>query len=269
MKLPNYIEIETSRFCNRTCKWCPNDVLMNRRKQELLPWTLFEKIVRELSRYDYSGWLAFHNYNEPLTNARIVTELLHVHKYLPDAQTTIYTNGDLLSESLYASLSRACLSQMRVTLYPKDESEWKASRMRIEAWLERNPYLLERPWTSTNVRQGLAYHSDGKPEILIISPEIDLYYDRGGTIPWLSISERTFPCFLTSNSLSVDYLGNIKMCCNVVTGEPSHERYFLGNVKDLDLIKVWNSDRFEAIRKLHLVANWSTTEICRTCRQKL
>lgn len=269
MKLPHYIELETSRYCNRLCPWCPNKALKNRRSQELLPWMTFEKVIQDLRYHKYRGWLAFHNYNEPLSNPRILEEIEHAHHFLPGVSTTIYTNGDGLTEELFLSLKHTALSQIRVTLYPKISSEWEADRLRIETWLERRPYMASREWTTVNVRQGLAFQSKEDFDILIISPEVSRYYDRGSTVTWLSIEERQFPCHLTANSLSVDYKGNIKMCCNIVTGEPSHDGYFFGNVVDLDLIAVWNSNKFSQLRKLHAEANWSSSTICRTCRQKL
>jgi len=73
--LPRYVEVETSRRCNRSCAWCPNGEHTVRRRQELMDWTLFRRIVDELGALDYGGWLAFHNYNEPLANPRLHAEL--------------------------------------------------------------------------------------------------------------------------------------------------------------------------------------------------
>jgi hypothetical protein len=34
--LPSYMEVETSRRCNRTCQWCPNGEHNARRRQQLM-----------------------------------------------------------------------------------------------------------------------------------------------------------------------------------------------------------------------------------------
>ncbi|MCP4099447.1 MAG: radical SAM/SPASM domain-containing protein [Planctomycetaceae bacterium] len=269
MKLPNYVEVETSRYCNRMCEWCPNGLLKNRKQRDLLAWRLFEKVLVDLASHNYSGWLAFHNYNEPLANPRIISELIYANEVLPRAKKAIYTNGDKLSSALYSDLLNAEVGQIRVTLYPNEGEEQSANEERLYKWLERKKFLATRTWELATVRQGLGLISRGKVEMIIISPNIDGYYDRGGVIPWLSTKAREARCFLTSNSLSVDYLGDIKMCCNVVTGQQGHGQYVLGNVKDLDLIEVWNSPRFEEYRRLHLQANWSATPICITCKQQL
>jgi hypothetical protein len=75
--LPRCVEVETSRRCNRSCTWCPNGEHTERRRQELMDWTLFRRIVDELGTLRYGGWLAFHNYHEPLLNRRLMPERAH------------------------------------------------------------------------------------------------------------------------------------------------------------------------------------------------
>lgn len=269
MKLPNYIEIETSRYCNRKCEWCPNHVFENRTVQELMSWSDLERIVRCLSSSQYGGWLAFHNYNEPLANPRIVQEVELARERLPAAKLTIFTNGDRLTAELYSALVSAGLSQMRVTIYPKTTKCSEPSHATLWSWLARKRFLKSKNWKEVSARQGPALVHAGSPELILINPRVDRYYDRGGSIPTLSIENRTAPCLLTSNSLSVDYKGNIKMCCNVVTGNELHREYFLGNVQDRDLLEVWNSQAFDIMREHHKSADWSATPICKSCRQEI
>jgi radical SAM protein with 4Fe4S-binding SPASM domain len=268
MKLPKYIEVETSRFCNRLCEWCPNYSLGDRKVQEFLPWTALERIAGTLAKVNYDGWFAFHNYNEPLANPRIIAELSLISSMLPAARSTIFSNGDRLTAELYSDLVISGLSQMRVTIYPKDRRV-EPSHETLWAWLQRRPFLGDKNWKQIVARQGPALVHEGRPEILLISPNITGYYDRGGTVSWLSVEMRTEPCLLTAHSLSIDYRGNIKMCCNVVTGSESHNAYMVGNVRDDDILDVWSSPAFEAMRNRHAKADWSATPICRTCRQQL
>lgn len=269
MKLPRYVEVETSRYCNRQCEWCPNHPLGDRKVQEFLNWADLERVLYSLARVDYEGWFAFHNYNEPLANPRLLDELALVRALVPAAKPTVFTNGDRLTGKLYSDLVSAGLSQMRVTVYPKRWTGREPSHETLRAWLKRRAFLPDKFWTEVTARQGPALLYSGEPEIILISPRIDRYYDRGGTIPWLSVESRTTPCLLTASSLSIDYEGNIKMCCNVVTGNRAHRNYMLGNVRDNDIIDIWNSVRFETLRDRHARADWTDTSICKTCRQEL
>jgi MoaA/NifB/PqqE/SkfB family radical SAM enzyme len=269
MDLPRYIEMETSRFCNRRCVWCPNHLSGERGTQELMDWSTLQAVFQSLSRRRFQGWLAFHNYNEPLANPRIIQEVTSARGQLPQAGLTIYTNGDYLTAELFEGLRIAGLTEMRITIYPRNARNDIPSHALLWQWLDKRPFLRHGEWAEVAVRQGLALVIKKPVAITIISPEVNRYYDRGGTVPALSIAHRATPCFLTSHSLSIDYLGNIKMCCNIVTGHAPHEQYLLGNVRECDPIDVWNSPQFTDLRRHHQQAMWSKTPICMTCRQEI
>ena len=119
MALPRYVEVETSRRCNRTCGWCPNGEHTARRVQELMDWSLFTRMIEQLVDVDYGGFSAFHNYNEPLLSGRILDEVRHVKAQLRPAKPAIYTNGDVLDASLFGRLLDAGVAYLRVTRYPR------------------------------------------------------------------------------------------------------------------------------------------------------
>ncbi len=267
--IPNYIEIETSSLCNRRCKWCPNYVVHGRSKQQLMPWSFFSKALYSLSSCNYDGWLAFHNYNEPLANPRIFEELRFARAVLNNAKIAIYTNGDYLSSDKFNRLVSLKIKQVRVTIYPIEKNMGQYSHENLWRWINKRSFLKIFEWDEELVRQGAALICNGDFEIILISPCIDNYYDRGGIIPFLSIEKRTKPCFLTSNSLSIDYMGQIKMCCNVVSNYDKHQQYILGNTQDNDILEVWNSNSFNIIRSCHKNSDWSNTDICRYCRQEI
>jgi hypothetical protein len=269
MRLPKYIEIETSRFCNRQCDWCPNHVLKDRTVEELMPWPIYESVITSLSSRDYCGWLAFHNYNEPLANPRLVEEVTFARQHIKGARLTVYTNGDYLNSKLLDALTSAGLSEMRITLYPRTTNHSAATHETLWEWLRRRNILAAKEWREIIVRQGPALELTGSPSMLLINPDVDRYYDRGGILPTLSIAQRTKPCFMTSHSISIDYAGNIKMCCNVVARHSSHRPYLIDNVMDSDVIEIWNSQQFESLRQCHMKSDWSTTPICRGCRQEI
>lgn len=269
MDLPKYIEIETSRFCNRRCHWCPNSVLKDRTTQELMEWSAFQKVVHSLASRNYQGWLAFHNYNEPLANPRLIEELRFARRNLAGARLTVYTNGDFLTDVLFTLLKSAGLSQMRITRYPQDGEVGEPSCKALWDWVKSKAFLDLGSWKEALLRQGPALVNEGPPELLLISPRIGQYYDRGGILPFLSAEHRKTPCFLTSNSLSIDFKGNIKMCCNVTAAHAAHSPYIWGNINDDDPVAVWNSAQFNSCRARHTKSDWSETPICRTCRQEI
>jgi radical SAM protein with 4Fe4S-binding SPASM domain len=234
-----------------------------------MDWAIFQAVIQCLARRDYEGWLAFHNYNEPLANPRITEEVAYARNCLARARLTVFTNGDYLTAEMYEGLAAAGLTQMRITVYPRSGEDPTPSHERLWRWVDKRTFLRGAEWSETVVRQGPALILEQPVEIELISPDVSRYYDRGGTLPTLSLAARVSPCHLTSHSLSIDYRGDVKMCCNIVTGHSGHEPYFFGNVRERDPIETWDSPRFAEIRRLHGRAQWSATPVCATCRQEI
>jgi len=270
--MPRYIEIETSRYCNRSCLWCPNSVIRDRHEQELMEWSLYADLIRQLTEVDYDGWLAFHNYNEPLANPRLKREICFAKGSLPNVKLAIYTNGDLLSDNIYEYLCSIEVSEIRITRYPNSHNLKQLEKHDVNQlykWIEKKYFLKSLDWKYVKARQGDTLECYSPVKIRIIAPDVNNYYDRGGIISHLSARGRSKPCKLTHHSLSVDYLGNVKMCCNVLSSNPEHFPYIVGNVCKDRLFDIWNNDFFQKVRKLHASSNWSETPICESCIQDI
>jgi hypothetical protein len=130
----------------------------------------------------YGGWLANHNYNEPLLNLRVFEELAHVRAVLPQAKPAIYTNGDVLREPMLARLLDAGVRYLRVTRYPH-RPETPATFEALHTWARRAG-LAGWPWEQRTVRQGLALVREiGETKIEVIGPNIiGTYNNRGGSV---------------------------------------------------------------------------------------
>jgi hypothetical protein len=269
--MPLFVELETSRYCNRTCPWCPNGSHRLRREQELMPWPLFLRIVAQLGELGYAGSLALHNYNEPLANPRLLDELHEIAGRVPQARTSIFTNGDLLDTRMFERLVDAHIAHLRVTLYPALGAVGEADRRgSIRDWLRRKPFLAALDWAFVAVRPGdAARASVGRLALEIIRPDVRRYDSRGGTVAILQGGTRTMPCFLTRDSAAIDYRGRLKMCCNVYSGLPEHDSYIIGSLVEEPLLALWTSPRLQALRTAHAAANWKLSPICRGCRLAL
>jgi hypothetical protein len=270
--LPRYVEVETSRRCNRTCVWCPNAEHDARRVQQLMDWDLFRRVVDELGRLDYGGWLAFHNYNEPLLNRRILDEIGYVREAVPAARPAIYSNGDVLDYALFHRLVTAGVGYIRVTRYPR-RADTPPSYDTIKTWLRRTGLVDEYGWQYTPVRQGLAAVLDtGRWKAEVISPGIaGAYNNRGGvvtTLPMLTMP-RVEPCLMTATSAVIDYRGRMKMCCCVYPEAPAHAGYVVGDLHTASFTQLWDSARMNAYRAAHARADWSLSPACATCVQPL
>lgn len=269
-EMPRYIELETSRYCNRACCWCPNSVFAERRTQELMRWDLFNKIVADLGSLTFAGWLALHNYNEPLANPRIIDELRVVRTLVPQAKPSIFTNGDFLDICVAESLAQCGVAYLRVTLYPGRAGDTTPSEMHIRRYLAARNFDGIGTWDLHAVRQGVACVTHLREmQIEIIRPNIHSYNYRGGMTQLDLASNRISPCAMTTHSAAIDYLGRFKMCCNVFLGSPKHQEYALGDLQTSGFLDLWSSPRMQQLRASHLKADWSSSPICANCSHEL
>nr|WP_232236423.1 radical SAM/SPASM domain-containing protein [Nocardia sp. BMG51109] len=270
--LLRYVEIETSRKCNRTCTWCPNGEHPVRRTQDLMPWHVYTSIVDQLGALGFSGWLAFHNYNEPLLNGRLTDEIDYAVRRVPDTKPAIYSNGDVLRRDLFDRLVDVGVEYLRITRYPH-RADTPASFGAIQKWLRQAGLTDRYPWQFRTVRQGLAAEAEtGKLRIEIISPQIlDTYNNRGGSVTTLplAVTVRTAPCLMTATSATIDYRGRMKMCCCVYPESASHARYVVGDLARSTFRQLWSSPQMDAYRSAHASADWSLSPACRSCTQRL
>jgi len=234
-----------------------------------MDWSVFCRIVDSLHFANYDGWFAFHNYNEPLYNERLLDEIAVVRERLPQAKPCIYTNGDRLDAEMHQKLCSLGVRNIRVTLYTSAQKSNKPSFSPIWEWLTYKDLDKVGNWQESLARQGLALEVLDECHTQVILPDLSKYYDRGGIISSLSTQARMKPCYLTSNSMAIDYKGHIKMCCNVVEARDDHKAFILGNAATDELMSIWRSDTLERMRALHLRAQWASTPICQKCRQEV
>lgn len=272
--LPRYVEVETSRRCNRTCAWCPNGEHDVRRTQQAMDWDVFRRVVDELGGLGYAGFLAFHNYNEPLLNRRILDEIGYVRAVAPEARPAIYSNGDVLDVALFRRLVDAGVAYLRVTRYPRT-ADTPASFDAVRAWLRRAGLSDEAPWRFEPLRQGLAAVAELPTcRVEVISPQIETAYNhRGGAVTTLPVlvRRRIEPCLMTATSAVIDYLGRLKMCCCVYPEAPAHAGYVIGSLADgaSSFLDLWGSAQMNAYRLAHARADWSLSPACASCVQPL
>jgi hypothetical protein len=237
-----------------------------------MDWHLFRRVIDELGSLEYGGWLAFHNYNEPLLNARILAEIGYVQATIPAARPAIYSNGDVVNGALFHRLIAAGVRYIRITRYPR-HADTAPSYDTITAWLRRAGLVDEYPWTLRPVRQGLGAVVDtGDWKAEVIAPAItSAYNNRGGSVTTLPVlaRQRTEPCLMTATSAVIDYRGRMKMCCCVYPEAPAHAGYVIGDLHTATFSDLWDSAQMNAYRAAHERADWSLSPACATCVQPL
>ena len=99
---PTVVEIEINSQCNMACSYCPNSV-DERIEQGEMDEKLYNKIIDDLSSFNYTGRLAFDFYNEPMLAKNFDEYISIARKKLPDAFIEIYSNGTRINSPDRAS----------------------------------------------------------------------------------------------------------------------------------------------------------------------
>jgi radical SAM protein with 4Fe4S-binding SPASM domain len=233
------IFIETITACNRRCSYCPNSkfdrgLIENTKKMEP---GLFYKIIDELSRLRWSGYIEPHSYGEPLLDNRLLSFVSYIKNKLPSSTIQLFTNGDFLTVDLYKELIKTGVRQFYITQH--------------------------LPELSGNVKKVLDYRKEyGDGKVLLLCFRRDKLNNRGGSVE-VEGAVAIKKCKWPLHSIGVDYAGNVLFCCN---------DYFstvkLGNINSERLIDIWNKPYYKKLRK-EVKKGIFELEICKKCKYQL
>lgn len=136
-KFVNVVNLETSAYCNRKCRYCPMAFI--EREQDYIKEEVFRKIILELEQIRYRGHISLCLYNEPFFDEKIIHRISYIKKKLPDCYIKLNSNGDKLSEEMLAAAWSAGLNQVLVTLHasPNGHYEDDDREKAIELFLDK------------------------------------------------------------------------------------------------------------------------------------
>lgn len=121
LKKMKRVTIETSNLCPFTHhKKCPAQHIT---EKQTLPLPTIMDILQTLQWWDYKGQIAWHVYNEPMVDPRLMFFVMEAHRLLPMSELFIYTNGWNLTETLCGEMIDAGVSRWMITSYSAVEDQ--------------------------------------------------------------------------------------------------------------------------------------------------
>jgi len=261
--LPNFIELETSTYCNRKCSWCPNSKYKRGQLKEFIDFNLFTKIIDDLAKIDYDGQLALHNYNEPLLDPNLYKYLKIIRIKIPKAKIVIFTNGDYLTKNVFKKLEKNGVFSICISLHGAiGNDNYKKLLFDNLKKIGKEHYKLK----DISDVFGRKYKID-LPDIEIIYyiPDPKMMTSRGGIIKNLVKNNKNSFCFLPFSSSAIDYSGNMKICCEIYPENNLHKKIgLIGSLKKNSFSDLWFSNKYNLLRKNFLLKNISNP-ICSQC----
>jgi radical SAM protein with 4Fe4S-binding SPASM domain len=234
-KLERFIEVdvETNSHCNRACSICPRSV--SPKEEGIMDIGLYKILISQLSSIGFKGRFSPVFYNEPLLDHRLPQLVDHAHRNLPDAEFIIYTNGSLLSSDKAKQLLDAGACGITVSQYeknlPKDDAKVALGAL-PSRYLKKIRYRIMTDDMTLSTRGGLV---DVKNPIFKTS------------------------CFQSSVTMTIDFKGNVLLCCNDYGA-----KHIFGNIGEKHVLDIWNSSDFKVLRKSLRSGNFDI-DLCKTC----
>ncbi|MBT8720404.1 SPASM domain-containing protein [Brachyspira hyodysenteriae] len=227
----NIVSVEISTYCNRKCHYCPNKDYDT--PKEFMQWNVFEHIIEELKKIDYTGLFCYHRFNEPLFDDRLAEFSKYVSLHLPKATQVLISNGDILNIEKAIQLSEAGIDKFVVTVHDKNP--------------ERN---LERLKPVKKILK----------EKMRLQTSNEIYLaNRGGAVDIEKEDRKTnFKKCPDIRSLIITKDGDITLCC-----QDYFKKYVMGNVMEKSILDIWNS--YKDIREKLLKYNIAELPICKVC----
>lgn len=269
MRLPGFIEVELGSFCNRRCGWCPNAFSERGQTRNEMKDSTWAALLDSLSAARFAGWFAFHNYNEPLADPRLLERVADARERLPHAKLELHTNGDFLDRLMLDALAGLGVELVRVTLYPSNEKAFDPPEpFRARRFLERLGLSDGRNELRKDTKLELSA-TLGETTLVVRVPDIARYSTRAGEAPLeglRSTPKRTTPCLLPFHSAAIDCLGQLKLCCHVFdTTKPDAKPYVIGNVEETPFTELWSGPRLTALRRQLMRADFTGLSACAGC----
>jgi len=217
---PESIQIQTIDYCNRKCKWCPNSK-MQKDINNVMPDTIFDKILNDLKSVDYKGAIHLYLMGEPLFDKNIVEKIGKTRLTFPGNTIFISTNGDCLSENLIKAMFDAGITWIGVSHYD-----------------DKNKYLLKLTDKYLNV----VHTTLGDLRMT--------FYNRAGHSPGIACIDAKPMCNWVFNKAYINYKGDVILCCS----DYDYEIVF-GNIIDTAFGDIYNNDHYNDYRKAHETGN--------------
>ena len=251
------VEIELQNYCNRQCAWCPNTVYKRDKYQEM-PEELFLKIIKELTEQNFqykvtktsANYVSFNRFSEPMFNIDLLKKRVNQAIAInSDLQYLINTNGDFLSREALDGLH---LDKLNIMDYDNKGFEYWEKRLAelgvmivSENRDTGNIVGIHNTIGKVNVEVDWAKNAQLENRAGFLGE--DIFYEEDGEqhkLEWRNGKGRRYiECFEPMYYSSIDWNGNVMLCCHYRSDNPEHKDMILGNVKNNTLTEILTGEK--------------------------
>lgn len=278
MILPNEIILETTNYCNLSCKYChfhgPNAVCD--REKGFITEKIWKKVIDEIGSWEKNCTLITHGAGEPMLYKDLDKLLVYAKKF-KNLFVGFMTNGMLLDEDYIKFLFDIDLDWISFSIDgtdPELHGEYRkgSDLSKIESNLynfidmkksknRKNPLILLNMVVYPGFEHEKSKFIDkwiNKVNKITLSK----FRPLGSRKLW-DENECNFafkPCKLLENQMVISYDGNVGLCC-----EDIFLNVNLGNVLTNKVADIYNCEKIEDIRQAHNDGNLNNLILCSDC----
>lgn len=269
--IPKCIDIGTTNLCNASCIMCPHTKLKNFGTMDM---ELYKKIIDNCERLEIKD-VVLSFFGEPLLDKLIFERIKYAKS--KGLRVSFYSNGSLINKENAEKLIESRLDSITISLdgstkdtYEKirkglnfdivDKNVERLSQMRIEV----NLVLVELEENKKDIKKFYKKWKDKVHSVNIINMR-----NWGGTIDkqttkdsFNNNNKNRKPCAFLWNKLVVDWNGDVVLCCD----DWNHST-ILGNLNNQTIEEVWNGEKLNYIRQLHMEGSFNRIPLCSKCNK--
>lgn len=248
------IEIELFNYCNRKCVWCPNNFINRKDIYHLLNVKHLMPLLKELQQANYSGYISFSRYNEPMSQIDLFKSRLQLIKdMVPQATLVSNTNGDYLTrENLHGLL----IDELTVMDYDNKGLAYCLGRL-MGCGCTIDKITSKFIYAHLNTMK-ILYYIDWQKYAQI--------NDRGGSLIQYSILKRNRECYEPQYFVGINYDGTVSPCCNIRNDIQEHKDYIMGWLEEKSLYEIINSKKYKEFVNMCAAAFYEEGSPCYYCQ---
>ena len=264
---PEYFLIQTISLCNATCTICPYRETVAIQKQGRMEMSLFKRIIDEAFLFQKNvRQIMPYLMNEPLMDKTLVEKIHYIRHKIPDVNIHLVTNGILLDKKLGERLLSSPINSIKISVLGHREKTYQkvmgvAGYQKIIKRIDRftQMALHQKGYDSVSIcftnTPGFVSESEieeasdfwkarGVKHEIINHP-----ISRGGNVNILNAphheSIRGCNSIWRDKMIHILFNGDVVLCCM-----DWRRKVILGNVSSQSIEKIWNSKKYEAVRKI-------------------
>lgn len=291
---PLVVQLQTHSYCNGRCAICPYPTASKMLSHGFMDRGLFDKIADELAAEQSPPAVIFALHNEPLLDARIFDCVRYLKSKRAETYCILPTNGELLDKFEPNRIAASGLDHLVFSLnaHSKETYDQINTGLDFEKVMGNLHAAVVNPSLKDKIEIRFALNEKNAPEIHEareywkkqgVRTKLAGITNRAGALagyesfqmagtaragqPALRTWKRlmaglrgTIGCDLPFFQMNILFNGDVILCCH-----DWRRANIVGNVAAQSLKAVWNSDKFNEIRKDISRKRYAGIDACRQC----